>query len=86
MCHDQTIPKAVSPCIAATAMVVEALLRRPRMKAEIIKLDNVTWFGHCVITIATALRELPGPAKHQLIADLQRYLHRQASELRRRSA
>jgi hypothetical protein len=56
------------------------------MKAEIIKLDNVTWFGHCVITIATALRELPGPAKHQLIADLQRYLHRQASELRRRSA
>jgi hypothetical protein len=30
---------------------------------DIEKLDNVTWYGHCVIHVMTAINELPEEAK-----------------------
>ena len=56
--------------------------RQPLENIE--KLDNVTWFGHCVIHIAVAVRDLPTPeAKLQLIQTLRSYLERQKCEIGR---
>ena len=45
---------------------------------NIEKLDNVTWFGHCVIHIAVALRDLPTrEAKLQLVQNVWSHLERQ---------
>lgn len=49
---------------------------------DIEKLDNVTWFGHCVIHVATALRELPTEdAKLHLIESLWSYLERRKQDI-----
>ena len=36
------------------------------------KLDNVTWYGHCVIHFLAALNDLPDEAKVPLCRDLER--------------
>jgi hypothetical protein len=49
---------------------------------DIPKLDNVTWFGHCVIHVAVALRELPTKdAKLHLIESLWSYLERRKQDI-----
>lgn len=54
-----------------------------RQRGEIQKLDNVTWYGHCVIHITMAIRDLPAEAKLALCRDLRAYLQRVEAELRR---
>jgi len=49
------------------------------------KLDNVTWYGHCVIHFLAALNDLPNQAKPALCRDLSRFIERQQRELRGRS-
>jgi hypothetical protein len=51
---------------------------------RIEKLPCVTWFGHCVVHIATALNELPPEARGPLVRDLIAYLHRQGQAIARR--
>jgi hypothetical protein len=57
--------------------------RRKSRKKEIKRLPRTTWFGTCVITILTALQELPTPAKLALIRDLTRFLERDGAEIER---
>ena len=53
-----------------------------RQSEEIEKLDNVTWFGHCVIHLAAALRDLPTrDAKVQLIDSLRSFLQGQKQDI-----
>jgi hypothetical protein len=56
--------------------------RRPD-DPKIERLDGCTWFGTCVITITTALRELATPGRLILLRDLQAYLRRQETKLLR---
>ena len=49
---------------------------------EIEKLDNVTWFGHCVIHLMAALDDLPDQAKLILCRDLEIFIRRQQRALR----
>ena len=46
------------------------------------KLDNVTWYGHCVIHFLAALNDLPDEAKVPLCRDLERFIKRQERALR----
>ncbi len=46
------------------------------------KLDNVTWYGHCVIHFLAALNDLPDEAKVPLCRDLERFIKRQEWALR----
>ena len=56
----------------------------PPEAGDIQKLDNVTWFGHCVIHLASALRDLPtADAKLLLIQNLMEYMDRQKRGIRR---
>ena len=56
----------------------------PPEAGDIQKLDNVTWFGHCVIHLASALRDLPTTdARLLLIQNLMKYMDRQKREIRR---
>jgi hypothetical protein len=58
-----------------------------RQPENIEKLDNVTWFGHCAIHVAAALRDLSSrEAKLQLIQNLWSYLGRQKREIERRKS
>jgi hypothetical protein len=59
------------------------LRRKSRHIQDIHKLSGVTWFGHCVTHIVTALREMPLPGKLQLLEDLSAFCDRQSAELRR---
>jgi hypothetical protein len=52
---------------------------------NIQKLDNVTWFGHCVIHVASALRDLPtSEAKLLFIESMRKYMDRQERDISRR--
>jgi hypothetical protein len=48
---------------------------------EIEKLDNVTWYGHCVIQVMAALNDLPNEAKLTFCQELERYVRRQQRAL-----
>jgi len=48
---------------------------------EIEKLDNVTWYGHCVIHLMVALNDLPDQAKLVFCRDLERFIRRQQRAL-----
>jgi hypothetical protein len=49
---------------------------------EIEKLDNVTWYGHCVIHFLAALNDLPANAKLELCEHLSKFIKRQERTLR----
>jgi hypothetical protein len=43
----------------------------------------MTWFGHCISNVATALRALPSAGQLMVISDLRDFLDRQEQEIRR---
>jgi hypothetical protein len=49
---------------------------------EIEKLDNVTWYGHCVIHLMAALNDLPDQAKLTFCRDLEKFIRHQHRTLR----
>ncbi len=49
---------------------------------EIEKLDNVTWFGHCVIHVMAALGDLPDEVKLEFCQQLAKFIKRQQQALR----
>jgi hypothetical protein len=49
---------------------------------NIEKLDNVTWYGHCVIHLIAAINDLPDQAKLAFCRDLERFIKRQHRALR----
>ena len=49
---------------------------------DIEKIDNVTWYGHCVIHLMAALNDLPDEAKLDLCQDLSKFIERQHKLLR----
>jgi hypothetical protein len=53
---------------------------------EIEKLDNVTWYGHCVIHLMAALNDLPNQAKLEFCRDLERFIRRQERDLQKAAA
>jgi hypothetical protein len=57
-----------------------------RCMDEIEKLDNVTWYGHCVIHVIAALNDLPNEAKLVFCRDLERFIKRQEKELQTAAA
>jgi hypothetical protein len=60
--------------------------RRRRVRPEIQRLSQTTWFGTCATYIYHALRELaPIEAKLALCRDLQAFVRRQEAEIRRRN-
>jgi hypothetical protein len=44
----------------------------------------MTWFGHCIVNVTSALRALPSAGQLMLIHDLRDFLDRQEQEIRRR--
>jgi hypothetical protein len=44
---------------------------------DIEKLDNVTWYGHCVIHVMAAISDLPDEAKLVFCQDLEKFIRRQ---------
>ena len=44
---------------------------------EIEKLDNVTWYGHCVIHVMAAINDLPQDAKLVFCQDLEKFIKHQ---------
>jgi hypothetical protein len=48
---------------------------------NIEKLDNVTWYGHCVIHFMTALDDLPKEAKLDFCQSLSKLIKRQEKAL-----
>ena len=48
---------------------------------EIEKLDNVTWYGHCVIHVMAAIQDLPDEAKLAFCRDLEKFIRRQGRTL-----
>jgi hypothetical protein len=48
---------------------------------EVEKLDNVTWYGHCVVHVMAALKDLPDEAKLLFCRDLERFVRRQQRAL-----
>jgi hypothetical protein len=44
---------------------------------NIDKIDNVTWYGHCVIHVVAALNDLPDQAKLVFCRDLAKFIKRQ---------
>jgi hypothetical protein len=53
------------------------------MRPSVRKLAHMTWFGHCISNVATALRALPSAGQLMLISDLRDFLDRQEQEIRR---
>jgi hypothetical protein len=53
---------------------------------DVEKLDNVTWYGHCVIHVIAALNDLPEEAKFVFCRDLERFIRRQERMLSEVSA
>jgi hypothetical protein len=45
---------------------------------HIEKIDNVTWYGHCVIHVVAALNDLPVEAKLAFCRDLENFIKRQS--------
>jgi hypothetical protein len=52
-----------------------------RRMYEIEKLDNVTWYGHCVVHVMAAVKDLPDEAKLLFCRDLERFVRRQERAL-----
>jgi hypothetical protein len=48
---------------------------------DIEKLDNVTWYGHCVIHVLAAISDLPDEAKLVFCQDLEKFIRRQQRAL-----
>jgi hypothetical protein len=48
---------------------------------DIEKLDNVTWYGHCVIHVMAAISDLPDEAKLIFCQDLEKFIRRQGRAL-----
>jgi hypothetical protein len=53
------------------------------MKPSVRKLPQMTWFGHCIVNVSTALQALPSAGQLMLISDLRDFLDRQEQEIRR---
>jgi hypothetical protein len=53
-----------------------------RYMNDVEKLDNVTWYGHCVIHFLAALNDLPDEAKLDLCQDLAKFIKHQQRTLR----
>jgi hypothetical protein len=53
---------------------------------EIEKLDNVTWYGHCVIHVMAALNDLQDEAKLVFCRDLERFIRRQQRAVQKAAA
>jgi hypothetical protein len=47
------------------------------------KARNMTWFGHCITNVSSALKALPTASQLMLINDLRDFLDRQEQEIRR---
>jgi hypothetical protein len=47
------------------------------------KVPHVTWFGHCITNVSSALKALPTAGQLMLISDLRDFLDRQEQEIRR---
>jgi hypothetical protein len=43
----------------------------------------MTWFGHCITNVSSALNALPTAGQLMLISDLRDFLDRQEQEIRR---
>ena len=52
-----------------------------RCMDEIEKLDNVTWYGHCVIHVMAALKDLSDEAKLDFCQDLSKFIRHQQRAL-----
>ena len=48
---------------------------------DIEKLDNVTWYRHCVIHVMAAINDLPEDAKLVFCRDLEKFIKRQERAL-----
>ena len=48
------------------------------------KMPHMTWFGHCINSVTTALRALPTAGQLMLISDLREFLDRQEQEILRK--
>jgi hypothetical protein len=48
-----------------------------RCMNSIEKLDNVIWYGHCVIHLLAAINDLPDEAKLVFCRDLEKFIKRQ---------
>jgi hypothetical protein len=55
-----------------------------RARPIIRKVPGMTWFGHCIVNVTTALRTLPPAGQLMLIRDLRDFLDRQEQEIDRR--
>jgi len=44
---------------------------------------HMTWFGHCITNVSSALKALPAAGQLMLISDLRDFLDRQEQEIRR---
>jgi hypothetical protein len=53
---------------------------------DIEKLDNVTWYGHCVIHVMAAISDLPDEAKLVFCQDLEKFIRRQERVLSKAKA
>ncbi len=49
---------------------------------NIEKIDNVTWYGHCVMHVMAALADLPEDAKLTFCRNLDKFIRRRQRELR----
>jgi hypothetical protein len=48
------------------------------------KARHMTWFGHCITNVSSALKALPTAGQLMLINDLRDFLDRQEQEIRQR--
>jgi hypothetical protein len=55
-----------------------------RARPIIRRVPGMTWFGHCIVNVTTALRTLPPAGQLMLIRDLRDFLDRQEQEIHRR--
>jgi hypothetical protein len=53
-------------------------------EAFVRKLPHMTWFGHCIVNVTSALRALPSAGQLMLISDLRDFLDREEQKIRRR--
>jgi hypothetical protein len=49
---------------------------------NIEKIDNVTWYGHCVMHVMAALTDLPEDAKLTFCRNLDKFIRRRQRDLR----
>ena len=51
------------------------------VKPSVRKLPHMTWLGHCIVNVTTALQALPSAGRLMLISDLRDFLDRQEQEI-----